>query len=308
MRRIQPTASFGRDILKDEGTDHDGSNESDSTKQSFSQEQEQNTRNVSNLTNEKDRRGQFGTRYSLIGIAVLCLSTFFYFIFLLPALASRHSVFASIGKNREDDVDNGKRVLPTCWTGKNIPLRKNFRSFNWQSTLVRVSADNGNQKVRNQKQNRDEYVENGSEKTNSSDLPESIRADFRFYYDVSDFHHSTTENQNPFQNQQNDKYDNYHNRYSASHLKSKSPSSVEKNSKDTYYNSTAAEKNERNEKKYVLKNNVPLRQKNALSATEEYCSAVLPDAGICIKESSALGFRCLPSFLIIGTMAEIRLA
>ena len=33
-----------------------------------------------------------------------------------------------------------------------------------------------------------------------------------------------------------------------------------------------------------------------------YCSKIIPDSGTCVKESSFLGFRCFPSFLIIGTM------
>ena len=34
----------------------------------------------------------------------------------------------------------------------------------------------------------------------------------------------------------------------------------------------------------------------------EHYSAVVPDAGVCVTDSNALGYRCLPSFLIIGTM------
>ena len=35
---------------------------------------------------------------------------------------------------------------------------------------------------------------------------------------------------------------------------------------------------------------------------KEYCSSFTPDAGLCVKESEELGLRCLPSFLIVGTL------
>ena len=35
---------------------------------------------------------------------------------------------------------------------------------------------------------------------------------------------------------------------------------------------------------------------------KKYCSSFTPDAGLCLKESEKLGLRCLPSFLIVGTL------
>ena len=35
---------------------------------------------------------------------------------------------------------------------------------------------------------------------------------------------------------------------------------------------------------------------------KEYCSSFTPDAGLCVMESEKLGLRCLPSFLIVGTL------
>jgi hypothetical protein len=44
---------------------------------------------------------------------------------------------------------------------------------------------------------------------------------------------------------------------------------------------------------------------NTLNKSSLYCKSVKTDAGMCIKEPTNKGFRCLPSFLIIGTMKVI---
>lgn len=45
-----------------------------------------------------------------------------------------------------------------------------------------------------------------------------------------------------------------------------------------------------------------LQQLRTSESVNQYCAAVTPDAGVCVKESDKLGLRCLPSFLIIGTL------
>ena len=45
-----------------------------------------------------------------------------------------------------------------------------------------------------------------------------------------------------------------------------------------------------------------LQQLRTSGSVNQYCTAVTPDAGVCVKESEKLGLRCLPSFLIIGTL------
>jgi hypothetical protein len=44
---------------------------------------------------------------------------------------------------------------------------------------------------------------------------------------------------------------------------------------------------------------------NISNKSSLYCKSVKTDAGICIREPTSKAFRCLPSFLIIGTMKVI---
>jgi hypothetical protein len=44
------------------------------------------------------------------------------------------------------------------------------------------------------------------------------------------------------------------------------------------------------------------QQFHSSESANQYCADVTPDAGVCVKESDKLGLRCLPSFLIIGTL------
>jgi hypothetical protein len=55
----------------------------------------------------------------------------------------------------------------------------------------------------------------------------------------------------------------------------------------------------------TLKESQQLQQSQQFRSSElvnQYCAAITPDAGVCVKESEKLGLRCLPSFLIIGTL------
>ena len=257
--------------------------------------------NRSDANDAKDTRHR--TKHFMIGITVLCLLLFSCFHFFINEAARNHSIFSIIG--HEDNVDDRNEILPTCW-GKN----NRIATEHWHSTLKRISRNTNDVKNHNSHLIISDYDRNKSWNIagKSMILNNSIRSDFRNFYDVSSFY---PEKNVPII------IKNYENG-NDSHNQNKSGPLQKKNSNDNIHNHNKNDNNDNNNNNNNNNdnnnnnndhngnnnNNINIANQNNQNQMKflDYCDSIVPDAGVCVKESSSLGFRCLPSFMIIGTM------
>ena len=222
-------------------------------------------RNGSNDATDSQHRA----KHFAIGIIVMCLSLFTCFHFFISAAVNKHSVFSTIGNKDEDD---NNEILPICW-GKN----NDIATTRWHSTLVKISSN----ALVVHSQNRSIVDHNYGRSSLTGTIPKiiriyngSIRSDSRYFYDVSSLYPSSKASANNDNNNNNNNDD-------------KRNDKIRENNRTNY--------------DYIKYNNNNLSEQ-IQDQTLNYCPYISPDAGVCVKESSTLGFRCLPSFLIIGTM------
>lgn len=217
---------------------------------------------------------QYRTRYFVIGISVLCLSTFLVIHFLVSTRIRNISSFSLYGDHGEGINGSGEgNTLPMCWD-----KTKNASLSEWKATLVG--------RFRNAKSRDFDGIDiadlmqrDARKKSNSN----GIRRDPRYFYDVSHL------------------YDAAHGSATSQDIRKVPPKDI-LDSKGNSNSSSSPNLQEKN----IVSSGVAVR--NHSSATDQnhhldlYRDSVRPDAGVCVRESDSLGFRCLPSFLIIGAM------
>jgi hypothetical protein len=226
---------------------------------------------------------QYRMRYFIIGISVLCLSTFLVIHFLVSTRI-RNTSSLSLYSNRGDRISSVEgSTLSMCWD-----KTKNASFSEWKATLVG--------RFRNAKSHDYDgiHVFDLMEKKLQYD---SIRREPRYFYDVSHL------------------YDAAHGSATSQDMR-KVP---RKDILDTQKNSSSSSTSLQNEKllssaAIVTSHRGGNSNSNSNSDSSNsaalhlnphvsrYHDSVKPDAGVCVKESDSLGFRCLPSFLIIGAM------
>ena len=157
-----------------------------------------------------------------------------------------------------------------------------FRS-RWGSALIKISRNT----LVIHSENRSVIDFNHGRKSITGTIPKiirayngSIRSDSRYFYDVSSLYPLSNVNSN--NNGDNNDFNN-NSDYNAND-RSNSINRIN----HTYYDR--------------IKNNSNNFSGHNQDQTLKYCQSISPNAGVCVRESSTLGFRCLPSFLIIGTM------
>ena len=87
---------------------------------------------------------------------------------------------------------------------------------------------------------------------------------------------------------------------SQTHSRKSYRNTIEKSNKTTYHDKSSIRQNPRIFHD-MTRFSTP-QQSDGSYLPSEYCTSLIPDAGLCVKESEKLGLRCLPSFLIIGTL------
>ena len=268
-------------------------------------------RNGSNDATDSHHRA----KHFVIGIIVMCLSLFTCFHFFISAAVNRRSFFSTIGSKDEDD---NNEILPICW-GKN----NDIATTRWNSALIKISRNT----LVIHSENRSVIDFNHGRKSITGGIPKiirayngSIRSDSRYFYDVSSLYplSNVNSNNNGDNKDFNNNYDynandrsNSINKINHTHYdRIKNNSNYFSGHTQDFNNNYDYNANDRsnsinkiNRTHYDrIKNNSNYFSGHTQDQTLKYCQSINPNAGVCVKESSTLGFRCLPSFLIIGTM------
>lgn len=218
---------------------------------------------------------QYRMRYFMIGISVLCLSTFLVIHFLVSTRIRNISSFLLYGDHGERTNGSGDGdTLPMCWDGT-----RNASSSEWKATLV------GRFRTVKSHDYDDIHITDLMQRGKSH--MNGIRRDPRYFYDVShlyDAAHGSATSQDMRKVPRKDILD----------MQMNSTSSSPRLEEVNYLPSAMTVRN------YSGNDNGSASDLHVDLVT--YRDSVTPDAGVCVRESETLGFRCLPSFLIIGAM------
>lgn len=217
---------------------------------------------------------QYRMRYFMIGISVLCLSTFLVIHLLVSTRIRNISSFLLYGDHGERINGRGDGdTLPMCWDGT-----RNASSSEWKATLVG--------RFRTVKSHDYDGIHIADLMQRGRSHIDSIRRDPRYFYDVShlyDAAHGSATSQEMRKVPQRDILD----------MQMNSTSSSPRLEEVTFLPSAITVRNHSGSGSGGAELHVELLN---------YRDSVTPDAGVCVRESETLGFRCLPSFLIIGAM------
>jgi hypothetical protein len=238
-----------------------------------------NSINVGYLGNGSD--SQYRMRYFIIGISVLCLSTFLVVHFLVSTRIRNTTSFSVYGGHSERISSGEGNSLPIC--------RDKTEHFSeWKATLVR--------RFRNAKSHdyNGNHVADHMQRDAGKKLhDDSIRRDPRYFYDVSHLYDAAHGSAMGQDMRKVPRKDTLNTQKNSSSISSSSPSlQTEK-----LLSSAATVSGHSNRDSDSSDNAADLHLH-----LSRYRDSVIPDAGVCVKESDSLGLRCLPSFLIIGAM------